>query len=721
MQEVIEMNSVLIEKIVYENLQNGYTIAKGKNENTDVTLVGNFKCIKGEKLNVRGSESFNKTYGPQFMVTHCEKVTELDEVEIKNYLVNFKGIGPSRAKKIVDTFGKESINVIKKSYLELVNIGIPEEVAKEVHDEFVKNDIVNKLVEDLKPFGVSLKKIYQIYELYKDDAIKVIEQNPYRLAEDLSGLGFSDVDAIARSMGVSHNAGNRTFSAIKYALNIAAEQGHSYIPIEELIFQVAEILSFRHQLPIDNNYILQVIAHMEEYKQLIIEADKATYLPLYYNAERYAARKLVKITEGSFPISLNKDPNDIVTEIEEEIGVTYAEKQKEAIRAGLTEKILVVTGGPGTGKTTTVNGIIKAITTNDPETKIKLAAPTGRAAKRMEESTGKSATTMHRLLEYKPYGDDLVCGKNEDDPIDADVLIFDEFSMVDILLLDKLLKAIKNTTKLIIVGDVDQLPSVGAGNVLADIIHSNTISVVRLDTIFRQAGTSPIVVNAGLINNGDLPEFEHEDFTFMEVEEEDDVAREIVNEFVRLLHEGLTLDEIQVLSPLKKKTSCGSKNLNVLIQAAVNPPQKGKPEVIVSGTTFRLGDKVMQTKNNYDKNCFNGDIGYIVQVNTQSKDPAIVVRFDDENIDFTGREEISELELSYACSVHKSQGSEYLTVLMPTVYSHRRMLKKNLFYTAITRGKKQVKLFGTMKAVSFAVKNDNVDKRYSKFHKRILK
>lgn len=711
----------MIERVIHHNIQNGYTIAKAKSEQGDITLVGNFKCMKGEKINIKGKSIFNKIYGAQISVTNFEKVTELDESEIKNYLVNFNGIGPSRAKKIVDAFGKKSLDKIKASHLELVNIGIPEDIAKEIHDEFVKNDIVNKLVEDLKPFGLSLKKIYQIYERYKEESITVIKTNPYRLVEDISGIEFSDVDNIAQSIGVSHDSGNRTLSAIKHTLTLAGEQGHTYLPVEELISNVSSILSYKYQLPIDNNYILQIIMHMEEYRQLIIEPDKATYLPMYYNAERYAARKLTKIRESKSAMPICINPSGLIDEIEKEIGVGYAGKQREAIEASLVDKVLVVTGGPGTGKTTTVNGIIRAIMKNNPDTKIKLAAPTGRAAKRMEESTGKTSSTMHRILEYKPYGDELICGRNEDDPIDADVLIFDEFSMVDILLLDKLLKAVQNTTNIIIVGDIDQLPSVGAGNVLADVINSNVIKVVRLDTIFRQAGTSPIVTNARLINSGEMPELTHKDFTFDEIDDEEQVAIKIVEEYVRLLSEGYTMDEIQVLSPLKKKTACGSKNLNMLIQAAVNPPCSGKPEVNVGSGYFRLGDKVMQTRNNYEKDCFNGDFGYIVQIMASSKDPVIIVQFDgDKKVEFTGREEIMELELSYACTVHKSQGSEYLIVLMPTVLSHRRMLKKNLFYTGITRGKRTVKLIGSRKAIEFAVKNDNIEVRYSKFYKRIL-
>lgn len=724
MDNLVKLTNVKIEKIIHFNVINTYTIAIGKEQSTskEITLVGNFRCAKGEKFNFKGKWIFHQNYGKQFQVEYFEKITELDEAEIRSYLTNFDGIGPSRARKIVNAFGKNTINVIKNDYEKLLDIGIPENIAKKIHNEIVRNDIVNKLVEKLKPYGISLKKINEIYEMYEDEALQVLEKNPYKLSDDISGIDFMTVDYIAQDKGIEHDCGFRIYSCIKHVLYMAAESGHTYLPADELIRKVNEILSYKNQKPVDNNYILKVMMHMEEYKELVIEEDTAVYLPMYYFAERYAARKLYKIREGNCSIPLKKDPDEIIKEVQEEIGVKYAPKQIEAIKAALTEKIVIITGGPGTGKTTTVNGIIHALLKNEPRTKIELAAPTGKAAKRMEESTGKKAKTIHRMLEYKPFGEELKCGRDENNPIEADVLIVDEYSMVDILLLDKKLKALKNDTKLIIVGDVDQLPSVGAGNVLADLIDSGVITVVRLDTIFRQAETSPIVSNAKLINEGKFPNLNHPDFVLIEEDDENVVAKLIVDEYVRLIkEEGLSFDEVQVLSPLKRKTICGSKELNNLIQDAINPAEKGKPEITFGSTTFRVGDKIMQTKNNYEKQCFNGDTGYIVDIKTSGQDPVIIAKFEDREIEFVGREEIMELELAYACSVHKSQGSEYKVCLIPVVNSHKRMLKRNLLYTAVTRGKQTIKLFGTKKAISYAVKNDNVDERYSKFFIRIKK
>ncbi|QUH21958.1 SF1B family DNA helicase RecD2 [Alkaliphilus sp. B6464] len=722
MDKLVHIKSILINKVLHHNVANTYTIAIGKETSSgnEISIVGNFKCATGEKFNFNGKWVFHKTYGRQFEVHGVEKITDLDELEIRNYLTSFDGIGPSRAKRIVDAFGKNTLNVIKKEHTRLVTIGIPSNIVQKVHNEIVKNDVVNKLVEGLRPYGISLRKINQIYETYHEDSLNILETNPYKLADDISGINFSEVDYIAQDKGIEHDCGFRIYSCIKHALFLASENGHTYLPADELIKKVNAILSFKNQMPVDNNYIMKVMLHMEEYKELIIEEDTAVYLPMYYFAERYAARKLYKIRESKYNIPLNKDLDEIIKEIQDEMGVEYAAKQQDAIKSALTDKVLVITGGPGTGKTTTVNGIIQALLKNEPRTKIELAAPTGRAAKRMEESTGKNAKTIHRMLEYKPFGDELKCGRNEDNPVDADVLIVDEYSMVDIILLDKKLRALENTTKLIIVGDVDQLPSVGAGNVLADLINSDVISVVRLDTIFRQAETSPIVPNATLINEGQMPNLDHKDFTLIEESDENIVAKLIVDEYVRLIKEdGLTLDEVQILSPLKKKTVCGSKSLNDLVQEAINPSVKGRPEVVFGSTSYRIGDKVMQTKNDYEKKCFNGDIGYIIDINKTGQDPIIIAKFDDQEIEFIGREEIMKLELAYACSIHKSQGSECKICLIPAVLSHKKMLKKKLLYTGVTRGKAVVKFFGTKEAIEYSVKNNDEDARYSKFYLRI--
>lgn len=703
-----------------------FTIGIGEytegNETKESTFVGNFYCVKGEKFNFEGTWTMHAKFGKQFKVEGYEKIQNLLPEDIEEYLTGFKGIGKTRAKKIVNAFGEQTLEVIKKQHEKLIEIGIPKDIALNIHESVVRNTAVNDLIRILRPKGFSLKTINKIYERYREHSLDIVQNNPYRLADDIPGIDFSMADYFASGIGVDYDCGYRIQGSIKHALLRAAESGHSFLFVTELIKMVRGILTSKNQQDIDNNVIIKVLAHMEEYKQLIIESDTAVYLPMYYYAERYSARKISKIREMESNVVLNKDPDDIIKMVEEEVGFQYADQQREAIRKGLTEKIMILTGGPGTGKTTTVNGIIKAILKNDPRTRLELAAPTGKAAKRMEEATGKNAKTIHRMLEYRPFGDELQCGRNEENPIDADVLIVDEFSMTDILLLEKMLRALHTGTRLIIVGDVDQLPSVGAGNVLADMINSGVICTIRLNAIFRQKGTSMIVVNANKINNGEYPDFSQSDFTLDEIDDEDEVvAEEIVNKYVDLIQSGKTTANVQVLTPLKRKTACGSKALNDLIQEAINPARPSVNEVKFGFVTFREGDKVMQTKNNYEKDCYNGDTGYIVRIDKTKEDATVVVQFDDEKeVEYTGREEILEMELAYAISIHKSQGSEYETVLIPIVMSHRRILAKNLFYTGVTRAKKVVHIFGSKKAIEYSVNNKNVPVRNSKLHQKLI-
>lgn len=703
-----------------------FTIAIGEYNNdngvAESTFTGNFYGVQGEKFNFEGNWVIHPTYGKQFKVEGYEKIDDLLPEDIEQYLISrFRGIGKVRAKKIVDAFGSKTLDVIKSNYEKLIEIGIPGDIARNIHNAVLESTVLNDLIRTLKPEGFSFTTINKIYEQYKENALEILKKNPYHLADNISGIDFPMIDYFASNMGIAYDCDFRLQGAIKYALRLAAESGHCFLYVTELVEKVKNVLTYKNQQDIKENIILKVMKLMDEYKQLIIESDTAVYLPKYYYAERYSAIKIRKIREMPSSVVLNRDPDDIIREVEETTGFTYAPQQREAIRKGLTEKIMILTGGPGTGKTTTVNGIINAILKNNPRTKLELAAPTGKAAKRLEEATGKSAKTIHRLLEYRPFGDELQCGRNEENPIDADVVIVDEFSMTDILLLEKLLRALRTDTRLIIVGDVDQLPSVGAGNVLADMINSGVICTIRLNTIFRQAETSMIVINANKINNGEYPDFSKDDFTFFEIKDEDEVAKEIVNTYVELIRSGGNPSEIQVLTPLKQKTSCGSKNLNRLIQETINPSRKGVNEVKFGSTTFREGDKVIQTKNNYEKGCFNGDTGYITRIGkTKEGDATVTVKFDDEEVTFTGREEILELELAYAISVHKSQGSEYETVLIPMVMSHKRLLARNLLYTAVTRAKKKVYIFGDSRAIRYAINNTNIAVRNSKLYQKLI-
>ena len=717
------IQNVLIKKIIVS--KNMFTIAIGEyEENNNIkksTFIGNYFSTQGEKFNFEGNWTMHSTYGKQFKVEGYQKIQDLLPEDIEQYLTGFKGIGNVRAKKIVNAFGDKTLEVIKNNYEKLIEINIPKDIALNIHESVVQNTTINDLIRMLKPKGLSFKTINKIYEQYGEHSLSIVKNNPYRLADDISGINFSTADYIAKNIGIKYDCGFRIQGCIKHALMIAAEQGHSFLYVDELVKMVRDIISNKNQQSIDTNIIIKVLVNMDEYKELIIESDTAVYFPMYYYAERYSARKISKIREMESKIVLNKDPDEIIKTVEGEVGFQYADQQREAIKRGLTEKIMILTGGPGTGKTTTINGIIKAILENDPRTKLELAAPTGKAAKRMKEATGKTAKTIHRMLEYRPFGDELQCGRNEENPIDADVLIVDEFSMTDILLLEKLLRALHTGTRLIIVGDADQLPSVGAGNVLADMINSGVICTIRLNTIFRQAETSMIVVNANKINNGEYPDFSKNDFTFCGINDDDEVvAEKIVNKYVELIQSGKTTSDVQVLTPLKRKTACGSKALNKKIQEAINPAKPNVKEAKFGFVTFREGDKVMQTKNNYEKDCFNGDTGYITCIDKSKDDTSVIVKFDDKEVEFTGREEILELELAYAISIHKSQGSEYETVIIPMVMSHKRLLAKNLLYTGVTRAKKVVHIFGSKRAIEYSVNNKNVAIRNSKLNQKLI-
>lgn len=708
------LKSVEIKKVLFA--KEGFTVAVGLHEGKDFSLTTSYPLKKSIRYHMEGEYCFHKSYGKQFKVSRIEEDKNLSKKDIMEYLKTFDGIGPSRAKKIVDMFGENTLEVIKLDPHELSKVGIKQNIYNQIHEEFLKNDILNYLVSKLKPIGVSQNMINKIYDKYKNLSIDILNENPYELMETVS-MPFDTADTIAMRMGISPNSNLRVKGCIKYSLNCSAERGHSYVKVKDLIKNTEEILKKRNS-SVKGSGIIKCIINLEDYKKVYIEDDTSTYLPIYYYAEKNIARKLSVIAKQP-KTKLNKPFDEIMSQVESEVGITYSENQKEAIRTSIENPISIITGGPGTGKTTTVNGLIKAIILNNPSVKLELAAPTGKAAKRMEESTNRPAKTIHRLLEYKPYGETLECGRNENNPLNADVLIIDESSMIDLMLMDKFIRALDEKKKLIIVGDVDQLASVGAGNVLADMIESNKIPCTRLDTIFRQAGTSTIVVNANLINHQKPIELGKDDFVFNEINGNDEsIAKAIVSKYKELLLEGKSVDDIQVLSPLKRKTECGSSYLNKLLQEVVNPKTPLVKEVNFGFTTFRVGDKVMQTKNNYDKECFNGDVGKIKDI-IYDTDNTVIVSFDDRDIEFIGREEILQLELAYACSVHKSQGSEYSEIIMPMVESHKRMLTKNLFYTGVTRAKKKVHLFGSKKAINHAISNKSAEIRNSKLIDKI--
>lgn len=698
----------------------------GNNEHE--TFKGNFAVQENQKYDIVGKLNIDKKYGKQIQVVSLIPVTEIDKSDLNAYLKTFKGIGPTKAKKILDAFGEDTLDVIKNDYLKLINLGIKESVAYEMHTYISQNKVLNELVENLTPYDISLTSINKIFKKYKEESLELLQYNPYKIKE-VAKISYNKIDNFALENGLNPKSTSRIVGSINEVMKNVSERGNTFFYAADIIELVKKKLNkdISNENNLCNNAdVMKVMVYMAEVeKDLIIKNDSSCYIPYYYYAERNISRKILKTNQECYKRNLDKDFDEIIAEIEKEIGVSYAPNQKDAIKTSLISPISIITGGPGTGKTTTVNGLIKSFKKVNPDINILLAAPTGMAAKRMESATTISSRTIHRLLEYKPFDGELQCGRNEENPLDADVVIIDESSMIDIPLMFKFLQALKEETQLVLVGDIDQLPSVGPGNVLRDMIASKVISVTKLETIYRQKGTSTIITNAKRINEGKQLDLEKDDFKFVEIEEQQAinrnvdydklVAAQIVNEYVRLINEGNNFNNVQILCPMKKKENLASSTvINSMIQQRVNPKKQGVRDVRVKHLIFREGDKVIQLSNNYEKNCFNGDIGYITKIKTNG-DPVVTVKFDeDREVDFSGSEEITELDLAYAMSVHKSQGSEYDHVLMPMVMSQKILLYRNLLYTGVTRGKKTVTLFGTKKAIDYSLKNTNIDKRFSR-------
>ncbi|WP_290391220.1 ATP-dependent RecD-like DNA helicase, partial [uncultured Bacteroides sp.] len=617
-----------------------------------------------------------------------------------------KGIGPVFAKSIVSKFGTETLNVIDNEpdrLLEVPKLG--KKRVERIKESWEKQKDIKEVMVFLQGYGVSTAFAAKIYRKYEKESIKKVKDNPYQLADDIWGIGFKTADGIASKMGYEKNDPRRCRSGILYTLNQLAEDGHVYAEQDQLVETATKLLEA------EDVSVRDALASMIETKDVIVD-NEVVYLPPFYYAEDGSAKRLSALLS-------NIDSNDYSIAAEPEMeygtktsGIVYDDVQQAAIQKALDSKFMVLTGGPGTGKTTTTQGIIEAFKAR--KKAILLAAPTGRAAKRMTEATGMEAKTFHRLLEYSPMDG---YKRNEENRLEGDVLIVDECSMIDILLFYNLMKAIPEKMRLILVGDIDQLPSVGAGNVLRDIIDSNKIPVVRLTRIFRQAQTSRIVMNAHAINAGNFPNIQngHEtDFFFIKQENPDEIVKLIIG----LVRDRLSKrydyppKEIQVLTPMQRGT-VGAANLNIELQNALNP---SGPSLARGGYTYRQGDKVMQIRNNYDKSVFNGDIGYITVVDTNER--TLSVTFDNRLVEYD-ISELDELVLAYAVTIHKSQGSEFPVVVMPITMKHYVMLQRNLIYTGITRAKKICVLVGTTKALAYAVHNQTVSKRNTKLTERL--
>ena len=699
----------VVERITYQNPENGYSVlkVKVKGYNDLVTLVGNLLEVPvGSVLLCRGEWKVDKRYGSQFVAATWEETMPATVYGIEKYLGSglVKGIGPRFARAIVQRFGTETIDIIEteiERLYEVPNIG-RKRVAK-IRESWEKQKDIKNVMLFLQGSGVSTAYAAKIYREYGKESIDKVRENPYRLADDIWGIGFKTADGIAAKMGYEKEDPRRCRSGILYTLGQLSDEGHVYAGEEQLVKTAGQLLEA------GETAIRDTLAGMLQAEDLILDKD-AIYLPPFYHAECGTSRRLRDLAESTGRSLFDGlfDPSSLTAET----GIEYDEVQLAAIRQAVTSKVMVLTGGPGTGKTTTTQGIIAAL--KKAGLRVLLAAPTGRAAKRMSEATGMEAKTIHRLLEYNPQDG---YKRNDENPLEGDALIVDECSMIDILLMNNLLKAVPVGMRLVFVGDIDQLPSVGAGNVLRDIIDSQRIPVVRLVRIFRQAQKSRIVMNAHAINQGRFPDISNgrdTDFFFLK---EDDPERAAAT-IVRLVKERLSRayrerpDRIQVLTPMQRGV-VGAANLNLLLQQALNP---SGPSLNRGGYTYRQGDRVMQQRNNYDKDVFNGDLGYIREVDTEER--TLKVDFDGKWVEYDVTE-LDELTLAYATTIHKAQGSEYPIVVMPVLMTHYVMLQRNLIYTGITRTKKICVLIGAAKALAYAVRNVSVLKRNTSLRERL--
>ena len=738
----------VVERITYQNPENGYTVLKCrvKDHSDLVPVIGNMIDVNvGSVLIVEGDWKVDAKYGRQFTAQNWEETLPATVYGMEKYLGSglIRGVGPKYAKKIVQKFGTDTFAVIEDHIELLIEIeGIGRKRIQMIAQSWERQKEVKNVMLFLQEHQVSTAYAARIYKQYGSESIAVIRENPYRLADDIWGIGFKTADQIAGKLNFGKESFVRLRSGLMYTLSQLADEGHVFAEKQQLIDRASELLEASPET------VIMTMDEMLHKGDLILEkkisprdggGDAAVYLPPFYFAEIGVAGKLKKLAVSPAADKLytrlmearrstgNEALSVDISAVQAKTGMEYDEIQADAIRLAATSKVMVLTGGPGTGKTTTTHGIIAAYRAYG--LRILLAAPTGRAAKRMTETTGLEAKTIHRLLECKPPEG---YQKNEENPLEGDVLIVDECSMIDMILMNALLKAIPPTMRLVLVGDIDQLPSVGAGNVLRDIIDSGVFPVVRLTRIFRQAQTSRIIMNAHRINEGRMPDISNgkeSDFFFIEQEDAEAAAAKIVDLVqIRLpKYYGVEPAQIQVLTPMQRGAA-GATNLNLSLQEALNPPEhtvfiKGRGGVVMpkeclrrSGYVFRTDDKVMQIKNNYDKDVYNGDIGIVESVN--ESDRTLRVNFDGRSVEYDAAE-LDELVHAYATTIHKAQGSEYPIVVMPVLMNHYVMLQRNLIYTGITRAKKVLVIVGTKKALSYAVRNVTVTQRNSLLRERL--
>jgi len=710
-----------IERITYNNEENGFTIARVKvhGRRDLVTVVGNLMApTPGEILNMRGEWSNHPKFGEQFKVVAYQTKIPATVYGIEKYLGSglIKGLGPVMAKRIVKKFGEKTLEVIENEINRLSHVnGIGKKRIARIKQAWDEQKEIREVMIFLQAHGVSSGYATKIFKEYSTRSIEVVQENPFRLATDIFGIGFVTADRIAEKLGFPKDSSQRIEAGILYVLHKLSDEGHVYYPYEDLILKSREILDVEKELIVNalgtlagNNKI--VFDDQSSGIEKISPKHKAVYLAKFHLCETGIADRLKSLALSLKSIR-NVDTDKAIEWVQKRLSITLAENQVLAVRSCLNQKVMIITGGPGTGKTTIINAILKIFSRLG--VRIMLAAPTGRAAKQMSETTGMKARTVHRLLEFRYAKGGFQ--KNEERPLGCDLLVIDEVSMIDTILMYHLLKAVPLTATLILVGDVNQLPSVGAGNILKDMIESNSLPVAWLSKIFRQAKKSRIIVNAHKINQGIIPSWEtsslHDDNDFYFIQQEDpDRVLKIILDLVKVrIPQRFGFDsvaDIQVISPMHKGVA-GADNLNRELQTTLNPGPEG---VTRGNRSYRVNDKVMQIRNNYDKEIFNGDIGKIIKIYPENQQ--LIILFDGREITFDFSE-LDEIVLAYAVSVHKSQGSEFPAVIIPVLTQHYILLQRNLIYTAVTRGQKLVVMIGTRKALAIGVKNNKTKKRFT--------
>ena len=717
----------VIEETVFRNEENGYSVVQARSGRDRLTVVGTLPALAaGEQVLLQGAWVEHPQYGRQWKATGCEIRKPTTLLGIERYLGSglIRGVGPATARLLVQEFGSRTLDVLSEQPELLTQVpGIGPKRARQLAQSFQEQYGAREAMVFLQSYGVAPSLAVKISRIYGADAQRKIRENPYRLMDDIEGVGFMTADRIALSLGIPPDSEYRLRSGLKYALSEAAGgEGHTYLPRDALLERAARGLRVDGELL---EHQLDALLFSREIIALDLDGTEALMLSPYYYAEREIARYLHLLLGAGQPSALPAVECRIQA-FEQAHDIRFSENQRRAVSEAVSRGLLVITGGPGTGKTTIINCILSLLGSD-----ALLAAPTGRAAKRMSEATGHEAKTLHRLLEFA--GEEGRFLRDEQNPLDCACVIVDEMSMVDVFLMRSLLRALRPGTRLILVGDADQLPSVGAGNVLGDILKSGVIPSVRLTDIFRQSEESLIVLNAHRINHGETPILNQKgsDFYFERRYQADEAARAIVglcqSRLPAFLHSQDPARDIQVLSPTKK-SGAGVRQMNALLQSALNPPAARKREILYGDTIFRLGDKVMHVKNNYQlpwtdddgaegEGVFNGDVGFVTRVDPEER--TVTVRYDDERTVEYDYQQLEELELAYCLSVHKSQGSEFPCVVMPVVGGPPRLLTRNLFYTALTRARKLVVLVGREDCIAQMVHNDHIAARYTTLTERL--